>query len=214
MWWFKPHITPLIGKKQGLACALAVSLLTAGCGFQPLYGKSQGGDTLKQNLSAVEVGIIPDRMGQQLRNGLEQRFERGAGNAVKKQFILNVALRELREEAGYRKDNTPTRATLRVIADARLMVGSRQVWMGQSESVAAYNILPEHFATVMAERDARERVINDLADQISQAVAVYLAANPTAAEAAKKQAAAEAAKKQADAEAAKKQPPAEAGKKP
>lgn len=174
MWSSEP--TPR--RRIAFGFVLATSLLVAGCGFQPMYAKSNNGDALKQHLSAVEVGVITDREGQMLRNALERRFERGAGNRIAKRYRLDVTLSEQKVESSFLRDNTGSRATLTMTAMATLMMGDKRLWWGQSQSTTAYNVLPEHFSVEMSLRSARERAIEQLADDISQSVAMFLSQNP------------------------------------
>ena len=47
---------------------------------------------------------------------------------------------------------------------------------GRSRSFTSYNIVQSDFATLAAEKDARERTLRELADDITTKVAVFLSA--------------------------------------
>lgn len=174
MWWSKHSLlrTALIG------CTLATASVVAGCGFQPMYARSNNGDTLKTALAAVDVAVIEDRIGQMLRNALERRFEQGAGNGVQKRFRLVVELSEDKVASAFRKDATNTRETLTLRAVSTLEMGGKVIWRRPDSVVTAYNITPDHFSVEMAARDARERGIEQLANQITDSVAIFLKQNP------------------------------------
>ena len=45
-------------------------LIISGCGFKPLYGTPESGESASLELASVRVDPIPDRVGQILRNEL------------------------------------------------------------------------------------------------------------------------------------------------
>ena len=55
---------------------LIATIIVAACGFQPLYGSSQGvlSGAVVENLAAVRITAIPDRVGQIVRNDLLDRL--------------------------------------------------------------------------------------------------------------------------------------------
>lgn len=161
-------------KRIGLAAVLGAALAVSGCGFQPLYGETTGGADLKTDLAAVSVAPLPNRIGQLLRNALEQRLERSGGRQ-RKEYVLQVSLEERVEDLGLRKDNTATRANLRLIANAALVKGDKVVWRTLAEGVSSYNILDNQYATVISQKDARERAVQLLADDVVRRLAVFMA---------------------------------------
>lgn len=182
MWW--PDRT-----KAVRAGVLACTLLLAGCGFSPLYSAGETQDAgVARRLAAVDVGIINDRSGQILRNALERKLER-AGGSVRKRYKLDVTVTESRADQAFQKGGFGTRASLRTVAKAVLVeipgVGqdqaapedrtgkSKVLWRGHSQALVAWNLLPENYAAVVSERDARTRAMEQLADDIARSLAVY-----------------------------------------
>ncbi len=155
---------------------MLLPLLAGACGFQPLYGGIGSGRDTANVLSEVEVGIIADRTGQQLRNELLDRINpRGRTGTPK--YRLSVTLSESATRLAIRRDNTATLANLTLTASYDLVsiADSQPVLSGTVRSVNSYDISQEEFATVSAERDARRRAATDLADGITSRVAVFLA---------------------------------------
>lgn len=151
-------------------------MLAGACGFQPLYGGIGSGRDTATVLSEVEVGVIADRTGQQLRNELLDRINpRGRTGSPK--YRLSIKLDESATRLAIRRDNTATLANLTLVASYDLIsiADSRSVLSGSVRSVNSYDISQEEFATVSAERDARRRAATDLADGITSRVAVFLA---------------------------------------
>lgn len=151
-------------------------MLASACGFQPLYGGIGTGRDTANVLSEVEVGIIADRTGQQLRNELLDRIN-PRGRTANPKYVLSVKLDESATRLAIRRDNTATLANLTLIASYDLVsiAENNSVLSGNVRSVNSYDISQEEFATVAAERDARRRAATDLADGITARVAVFLA---------------------------------------
>lgn len=166
-----------------LARTLALSALIAGtgllaaCGYRPLYGTagltSSASTTATAELKAVDVGRISGRSGQMLRTALERRLhipQRSAGR-----YRLVVVYSESRQNLAEQKSGAVTRANLRTKGTYRLTRNSDDVLLtkGISDAVASYNLLDSEFATLAAEKNARERAIETLADDIRTRLAIY-----------------------------------------
>lgn len=172
MWWSEARPGCLRRRARRLALPLA-ALALAGCGFQPLYGPRSVSTTADQ-LAAVKVELIEDRLGQQVRNNLLDRMSpRGEPEAPR--YTLAVALSENLQELGFRKDETATRANLVVTASYALTkVGEEQPLLkGKSQSANSFNIVDSDYATLIAENDARTRAARRLSDEISTRLAIF-----------------------------------------
>jgi LPS-assembly lipoprotein len=154
---FRPHRL-----LAAVALLSAAGLGASGCGFKPLYGDSGavGAPGVQSSLQQVAIAPIQTRSGQP--GG-------GAG------YSLTIRLAIQKQELGIRRDETATRANLIMTAIYRLTEQSSgaTVFQALSRSVTSYNILDNEFSTVMAERDARSRGAEQLADDITTRVALY-----------------------------------------
>lgn len=155
--------------------ATALSLLLAGCGFQPVYRGGTGGPVAAQ-LAEVEIGLVPDRLGQMLRNELIDRMYRaGRPGRPSHRLELQVTSSELR--LGYQKDATATRGQIRVTARYMLYdAGGRLVLTGQDQSIAGYSIVMDQYAILVNEREAYDRASEQLADGIVRQLALHFRA--------------------------------------
>lgn len=155
--------------------AAAALLALAGCGFRPLHGRGvAGGDGGPAALSGVRIEPIADRAGQQLRNMLLDRMTPGGAPDVPR-YVLKVTLSEQRREIALRKDETATRVTMTLLARFTLNpVGEARTFHGSALSANGYNVLQSEFATLAAERDARERALAQLSEDITLRVAAAL----------------------------------------
>ena len=156
--------------------ALGCQLLLAGCGFHPLYG-SNGDSHLVAMLSTVYVEPIPDRVGYQLRNDLLDLFN-ATGQAEGAAYRLKLSLVETEEVVGLQTNTAITRYNYILKAHYQLIPqGSADpTKMGDVTTLTAYDVAaaPFLYATVTAERDAKDRATNDIAELIRTELAVYL----------------------------------------
>ncbi len=148
--------------------------LLSACGFQPLYGGPAQTD-VRANLAAVEVGLIEDRIGQQLRNELVRRFHPD-GRPRNPSYRLQVELNMSRRDLALQKSEIATRANLRITAryTLRKSMDGKTLIRGTSRINTSYDIFSSDFATLAAEADARRRGVRELADEIANRLAAYL----------------------------------------
>lgn len=186
MWW--SSLSGAAWRRAGrraLAGLLGAALmLSAGCGFQPLYGEGAGGNgaggaapgagTAEAQFAAVQITPLPDRAGQQLHNLLRDRLN-PRGQPVRPRYRLDVQLREVRENLGIRVDETATRANLTVIGVFVLRESETgaELFASDARSTNSFNILTNQFATGVAENDARERGLREVADGIRARLGIY-----------------------------------------
>ena len=171
MWWYDPL------RRIGLRGAFVLlALLTTGCGFQPLYGRSDAGVRPQDRLASVRIQPLRDRVGQKMHNLLRDRLN-PRGQPTKPTYSLEIRLTETLQELGIRKDETATRANLILQANFLLKDAATDddLFKGRSRSVNSYNILESQFATQFSESDARDRALREIADEIRNRLAVYFA---------------------------------------
>lgn len=159
------------------ACLLL--LAAAGCGFKPLYGVVPG-SVAHETMAAVDIGLINDRSGQVLRNGLLTRMQ-PLGPAEQLTYVLDVDLGESAVGLAVERDETATRTNLTITAQVALteLATGEVVYVDTVRSYASYDVLDAEYATLGAERDARERALLELADRISTSVALFLQRSQT-----------------------------------
>jgi len=147
-----------------VVCILVAGLL-AGCGFRPLYSETSQFDVI-QEFSEIQVAPIKDRIGQQLKNELELLLH-SRGKAVKPRYRLSASLTEGKSSLAVKKSAVATRANLRLESRFLLfrVATGRSVESWRNTITVSYNILDSEFATLMAEKDARKRAIQELAQE-------------------------------------------------
>ena len=157
----------------GIAGVVALGAMN-GCGFRPLYGRS-GGVDLSDTLASVEIGPIKDRVGQQIRNALLDGLA-PRGPMADQQYRLNVEANEGIASLAVQKSADATRADLTLSANYQLydLKTGQQLYQGTSRAISSFNILNSEFATLMAEKGARDRAVKQLSDDIRLKVAIFL----------------------------------------
>lgn len=164
---------------------LAAVLLTASCGFRPLYAPS-GGDTAKEQVFAfdafrkMEIARIKDREGQFFRNELIGLMHpSGRARIVEYDLIINLA--ESTANLAVRRSSDATRANLTMIANYVLSrrADNTAILRGAARSTSGYNIFESEFQTLSAEKSARERALKDLAQQLRLRLATKFASDHT-----------------------------------
>lgn len=168
MWWPRFHLA---------ASIVAMCLAAAGCGFRPLYGTDSGASV--KRLAEIRIAPIADRVGQQLHNLLLDKLN-PLGPPSAPRYVLNVKLRESRQNLAVRKDEVATRANLIVRASFQLrsLADDEVVLSANTLSANSYNILSSDFGTLSAENDARARAVREISDEIKSRVAIFLARSP------------------------------------
>ncbi len=163
-----------------ISLSIAVLLITAACGFRPLYAPSATGDVVK-GLANIRIISIKDRIGQNLHNQLLDLLN-PVGPPAKPDYVLRIKLTESKERFAVRKSAFATRANLLVNAKFRLNAVKKGVedtgdpaFYGTSVGISSYNILDSSFATVMAEKNARKLAVRGIAQDIRTRIAVFIA---------------------------------------
>lgn len=159
---------------RGRASALllvALSLTLHGCGFQPLYADRSATNTGAAGLGDVTVAVIPDRIGQILRLELEDRFRRSPASH-EASYVLEVSLQESSIGTAVDIDESATRANQMITARYTLRNGDEAVYSGAVSATSSYNILRADYATIVAERDARQRNVMQIADLMQRDLAI------------------------------------------
>ncbi len=160
--------------------SIAVLLITAACGFRPLYAPSAKGDVVR-GLANIRIISVKDRIGQNLHNQLLDLLN-PTGRPARPDYVLRIRLTESKERFAVRKSAFATRANLRISAKFTLRAVKKgvedtgnAVLSGKSVGISSYNILDNPFATVMAEKNARKLAVRGIAQDIRTRLAVFIA---------------------------------------
>ncbi len=158
--------------------ALLLGAAVSGCGFHPLYAPSSGGTPgpAAADMAAIYIPPIAERMGQLIRQALQQRFE-GTGTGTAKRYELLVTYGIASEGQAIQRDTSTTR--IRLVGSAafnlrELSLAHKPLTSGTARVLDGYNILnQEYFAASLENDSAQERIAQSLADQITLKLGIY-----------------------------------------
>lgn len=139
-----------------------------------MYGTHSGAASgVSTDLASIRIEPIKDRIGQQLRNALVQRLS-PRGEAADYAYTLTVKLTESVNNLGFRKDTYATVANLSMSAQVQLS-DQRAMILGDNVSTTVYfDHLGPRYASIATERDAEERALNQLADDIRNRISAAI----------------------------------------
>ena len=151
-------------------------LFVAACGFHPVYGVNKYTATgVEEYLQHIEIANIPNREGQYLRNQLIDQFYRN-GRLLNPRYTLSINnIQETERDLDITIDSDTTRGQLRLGTTMQLIdKGTNEVLLQRTlRSIASFNIIESEFANRVSEQDTRENLLNDLARQIEEQLALY-----------------------------------------
>jgi len=154
---------------------LGLCLLLPSCGFQPMYGKHAGGQTVAAMHQNIRIENIPDRDGQFLRNMLLDRLN-DDGRPADARYVLEVA--PLKKEIVNQlvtKDATYTRALMKISTEVRLVdtVYGKTVLERRFLSSGSYNLLDNQFATIVSRDSMTDNLLREMSDNMLTAINLY-----------------------------------------
>jgi len=164
------------------AAVICLGLLqVSACGFRPLYSgrgtdDAVSGQQLTQEMASVFIDEIPERTGQILRRTLLDRLI-PKGEPENPRYRLSVRLSDpIVSEQAVRKDNLATRYVMTLTASYKLYsYPENQVLLSDSTtSRTGYDVQRSPYATDVAERAARERIVQIMGDDIALRLAAFL----------------------------------------
>ena len=131
----------------------------AGCGFEPVYAPGNRAHGLRGRIDVAEPA---DEEGFALVRRLEDRLGQSAGGDL----LLNAEIRIDEETVGFLPDGEISRYNVLGRVSWSLSDGSGTRLSGSEQSFTSYSATSTTVATIVAQRNARERLMIVLADRI------------------------------------------------
>jgi LPS-assembly lipoprotein len=148
----------------------------AGCGFQPVYSKPSGAQSsaVAEQLAAVRVLGIEDRIGQQLRNALISQLN-PRGEPGRERYTLTVKLQQSSGGMASSKDGNATVERMTISATFILTDTSQgqAVSNGQARAMGSFRYLGPRYASTASERDTEVSLVQEIATEIRTSLAAY-----------------------------------------
>lgn len=169
-------------KAPALLLGLALCLMLPACGFKPLYGADSVAHdrTTSQEFAKIEIAVMRDRIGQQLRNMLIDSLH-PEGAAPDYRYKLNINVREVEFNLGLQENATSTRGLVIVTAQYWLVdtQAGKTLLHETLRTSTSYNILISQFSSQLSAEDARQKGLQQIADNMTERIALYFHTNPT-----------------------------------
>ncbi len=148
----------------------SLALLLAACGFQPMYAPAGGGAAI----GPVQVTEIEGIAGHVLKRELDRIL--AVENTGAPPMLLEITLSEQVTPLAIRRDESATRAELRLIANYVLTPAEgNRTMRGSVFTVVNYDIPTAAFGEIAAQDDARERAAETMAQRFRAELALRMA---------------------------------------
>ena len=160
-------------KKIRLFLYLIVFFVSTSCGYEPIYSKNINKNINKELLS-ISINNIKNRSGQILRNTLLNQLNPERERVITK-YRLIIEISESSRSLGYRRDMSATRADLEVIAKYFLKNAKNDeiILKEEVKSISSFDVVESVYATLVAEKDAREKNLKIISDNIYTNLVIF-----------------------------------------
>ena len=167
--------------KRWAACAVAGALmLLGGCGFRPLYGHDSASrqPAMAAEFASVQISVLPDRLGQRMRNMLIDSLH-AEGPSGDPKYFLTMTVREAVVDLGLQENSTSTRGQVRLTVSFFLSdkQTGKTVLAETLRASTGYNILVNQFSSLISQEDAEQQGLQQIADQMTEHMALYFKKN-------------------------------------
>ncbi|HJU16146.1 MAG TPA: LPS assembly lipoprotein LptE [Stellaceae bacterium] len=162
------------GRRAVLLLLAAAPLALSGCGWRPLYADPQSGPT-DAALRAIRVAPIAERIGQRLELRLRDALN-PTGIPAPQRYVLRTTLAIFRSDLGIQSQGLATRGKLDVYATFFLvdLPTGHVLLTNTAHSADGFDISANEYATIVAEDDARTRIVGELAQDIMTRLSLFL----------------------------------------
>lgn len=160
----------MMRRRAVLALALGLPFALAGCGgWAPLYADRATGPA-DAELRAIRVAPIPERIGQKLAIALRDSLN-PTGEPAPSRYVLRTGLQTARLDLGVLTQGSGTRGRFEATATYTLhdAASGARLFGTTSHVNESFDILVNYYSNVVAEEDARTRVVEELRrDMVTQ----------------------------------------------
>ena len=163
---------------RGLVAVVGMALCLSACEVRPLYGPTTMGIPLADELKAIEITPIPDRIGHYVRNELIFAFNGTGSETTPARYRLDVKLKErVQSPIIDTVTGRATSATVFMDAEYKLtaLATRKEVTSGTLMQMASYDRFSNRLSNVRAARDGEIRDAKTIADEIRNKISMELA---------------------------------------
>lgn len=168
--------------KIAIPIVIALALGTAGCGFHPLFARTDTNAGGQQAFNSIFVDPVGGgRVAYELRDSLIDLL-RGASHPDQALYRLKVTIKQSVEATAVQTTGEITRYTYTMTADYVLTNAhtGAEITKGTEATFSGYDVLASPYATLVAQQDAQRSGANAIAGRIRIDLGVYFAGHGTA----------------------------------
>ena len=171
----------MTARRHLLAASLVLPMLLAACGWEPLYSNSQT-EAGSADLRAIDVGRIPERVGQQLEVALRNSFN-PSGVETKHTYRLVVTLSRTLQDLGIQSQGLGTRGEVQLVAWYQLteLATGKALQTGTVHASDSFDIQANGYSTVVAQNDASVRDVEEIRREIVARMTMFMQSKQQAA---------------------------------
>ncbi|HLY06277.1 MAG TPA: LPS assembly lipoprotein LptE [Rhizomicrobium sp.] len=161
-----------------VACALG----TAGCGFHPLFARSETNAGGQQAFNSIFVDPVGGgRAAYELRDSLINLL-RGTSRPDQALYRLKITLKQSLEGTAVQTNGYITRYTYTMTADYQLtnIHTGAELTKGTETTFSGYDVVASPYATLVSQQDAQKFGAHEIADRIRIDLGVYFIRKPAA----------------------------------
>lgn len=156
---------------------VAFALGTGGCGFHPLFARTEANAGGQQAFNAIFVDPVSGgRAGYELRDSLIDLL-RGTSRPDQALYHLKIAMKQSVEGTAVQTNGYITRYTYTMTADYRLTNArtGAELTKGTETTFSGYDVVASPYATLVAQQDAQRFGAHEIADRLRIDLGVYFA---------------------------------------
>ena len=165
MWLFKTFAISLI----------SLNLFISGCGFRPLYKHDTASHNILKELSLIRIAPIEDRIGQRLRNFLQDDIT-PRGKPTNPSYELFLKMNKTRRDLVLLQDATSTFAKISLHAKYTLVnFNTGEILAsGDVTTKTGFTITQSEYANIRAEAEAASRASRQISYDITRQLTLFL----------------------------------------
>ena len=164
----------LLRYRPWLLLAVAWPLALSGCGWAPLYADT-GARPASEELRAIRVDPIPERLGQRLEMALRNTLN-PSGEPAQQRYILKVAPSVGLTNLGVQAQGLATLGQLDVAVTYTLgdIENGKTLLTNTIHVANSFDLNPNQYSTTVGEHDAAVRSVTELNQEIVTRLTLFM----------------------------------------
>jgi LPS-assembly lipoprotein len=164
----------MVLRRALVALVAAAPAALLGCGWEPLYADPETGPA-SEELRAIKVNPIPERIGQRLEIALRNSFN-PSGEPTSPRYVLSTSLISVLGNLGIQSQGLATLGQIDAFATFTLVdLQNNATLLTNTVHVAnSFDLNPNQYSTIVGEDDARNRCVAELDQEIVTRLTMFM----------------------------------------